>query len=84
MTEKEITERLKALPYEVPADISPNAISALMTVAEAETGADTRQVEEKFWEHLAQLSPEEQQEFFACKKVAFKEDFGDFGSKKWA
>ena len=64
MTDKEIRERLKALPYEVPSDISPGAISVLMTAAEAETGADAKEVEEKFWQHLHQLSSEEQQEFF--------------------
>ena len=68
MTEREIEERLKALPYEVPSDISPNAISTLMTVAETTTTAETREVEEKFWQHLHQLSPEEQQEFFASAR----------------
>ncbi len=68
MTEREIEERLKALPYEVPSDISPNAISTLMTVAETTTTAETRAVEEKFWEHLHQLSPEEQQEFFTSAR----------------
>lgn len=64
MTNKEIEERLKALPYEVPSDISPGAISVLMTAVEAETGTDAKEVEEKFWKHLHQLSPEEQEEFF--------------------
>ena len=69
MTEKEIAERLKALPYEVPTDISPGAISVIMAAAEYQTGADAQQVEESFWEHLAQLSPEEQQEFFASARA---------------
>ena len=68
MTEKEIQERLKALPYEVPSDISPNAISVLMTAAETTTTEEAQQVEEKFWQHLAQLSPKEQQEFFASAR----------------
>ena len=68
MIEKEIRERLKALPYEVPSDISPNAISALMTVAETTTTAETQEVEEKFWQNLEQLSPEEQQAFFTSAR----------------
>lgn len=68
MTEKEIRERLEALPYEVPSDISPNAISAMMTVAETTTTAETQEVEEKFWQNLEQLSPEEQQEFFTSAR----------------
>ena len=63
MTEQEITERLKALPYEVPADISPRAVSTMMAAV-----GDTQQAEEKFWEHVAQLFPEERQGFFAAAR----------------
>ena len=60
MKEQEITERLKALPYEVPADLPTSGVDTLMTAATNLEGG----TEEKFWEHLAQLSPQEQQEFF--------------------
>lgn len=65
MTEKEIEERLKALPYEVPSDIRPSAISIMMTTM----GAGGAEAEEKFWNHLYQLSPKEQGEFFASART---------------
>lgn len=72
MTEQEITARLKALPYEVPADISPGAISTMMATAEFAAGATPQEVEEKFWQKLAQASSEEQQEFFAAARQTRK------------
>lgn len=68
MTDKEITERLKTLPYEVPADISPGAISTMMAVGEFATGATPQEVEEKFWQKLEQASPEEREEFFTAAR----------------
>lgn len=65
MTEKEIEERLQALPYDVPSDIRPSAVSILMTAARAEGS----EAEEKFWEHLRHLSPSEQGEFFASARA---------------
>ena len=54
MTEQEIAERLKALPYEVPADLPPSGVDVLMTAVDFKG-----MTEEQFWEHLAQLSPKE-------------------------
>ena len=63
MTEKEIEERLQALPYDVPSDIRPSAVSILMTAA----GAEGPEAEEKFWEHLRHLSPSEQGRVFCLR-----------------
>lgn len=64
MTEKEIEEHLKALPYDVPADIRPGHISATM----AAMGVEGKEAEEIFWNNLHQLSPKEQGEFFATAR----------------
>ena len=60
MTEQEITKRLKALPYEVPADLPTSGVDMMMSAVEFKG-----MTEEQFWVHLAQLSPQAQQEFFA-------------------
>ena len=78
MTEKEITERLRALPYEVPSDISPGAVSTMMAAGEFAAGATPQEVEKKFWERLEQASPQEQQEFFAAARKT-RESLSGFG-----
>ena len=73
MTEQEITEHLKALPYEVPADLPTSGVDVLMTAVDFKG-----MTEEQFWEHLAQLSPKEQQEFFESARQT-REQLGKLG-----
>ena len=77
-TTKEIAERLKALPYEVPADISPGAISTLRAAEEFAAGATPQEVEKQCWERFEQASPEEQQECFAAARQT-RETLSGFG-----
>ena len=64
MTEQEIEERLKTLPYDVPSDIRPSAVSILMTAA----GVVGQEAEEKFWENLRHLSLDDRENFFLAAR----------------
>ena len=66
MTEQEVAERLKALPYDVPEDIKPAYIPPMMEM----NGIEGKEAEEEFWEKLHLLSPEKQQEFFHAAREA--------------
>ena len=65
MTEAEVAERLKALPYDIPDDIRPSYVSFVMDKTK-ETGV----TEEEFWGKLQEASPADQEAFFAAVREA--------------
>lgn len=65
MTEQEIAERLKALPYDVPTDVRPGYVSVMIDRVK-----DQGITEEQFWEKLQNTDPEGQESFFAAAREA--------------
>lgn len=68
VTDTEIAERLKALPYDVPPDVRPHHITYMMTVADI----DTPEKEEQFWATLMEATPDKQREFFTAARASRK------------
>ncbi len=66
MTDKEIAERLKKLPYDVPLDVRPHHITYMMAVADI----DTPEKEEQFWGTLMEATPDKQREFFTAARAS--------------
>lgn len=75
MTEDEIKKRLEALPYDIPEDIKAHHVESMLELMlvgskEGESEEGKKEAERKFWEHLMNASPDEQQEFFKRARAA--------------
>ncbi len=66
MTNNEIADRLKKLPYDVPLDIRPHHIAYMMSVSDI----DTPEEEEQFWGTLMEATPDKQREFFTAARAS--------------